>query len=287
MFFGEKRRLPIVLLFSAAILVIGISVYSILAIHKINVGRSSKPPNLVIFKPQNGQVPDGTNRIVISGKTDPGCTVVINDLDVSVDEKGYFLVDFILVEGKNKFIVLANNDSGKSTKQLVFVDYTNGVAVATIPQSTTVSSNSPKPNSGSSSSYTSPYINTGSSSYSYPSGQSSTPNSIYTPPSYSPPSYTPPPTTPNDDSADKAFRENLKQQELSALDMQHQIELEQLYNWYVEQQQIINDDCNARGIYDSGIRLQRLADLEADYNHRVDYSNAQYQQGVAEILSRY
>jgi hypothetical protein len=73
------------------------------------------PPYLVLHTPENSKTVT-SNSVVISGNTEPGITLTIDDNQASIDENGSFSYYYHLREGKQKIIVKAVDHAGNETK---------------------------------------------------------------------------------------------------------------------------------------------------------------------------
>lgn len=74
----------------------------------------NEKPQLTISEPEDDKkIQGGDKRVKISGKTEPGSKILINDSQVIVDKDGNFSIDQLLNEGENMIIIksvdLANN----------------------------------------------------------------------------------------------------------------------------------------------------------------------------------
>ncbi|MFA5877593.1 MAG: hypothetical protein WC880_04515 [Candidatus Paceibacterota bacterium] len=281
--FKERRLFPKFILAFAILFLLGAFSYTAYGFYAKHQLATARPPSLIILRPQNGPVQAGSTTLVISGKTDPSYTVHVGGISVSVDKNGYFIVDFALMEGSNAYTVIARNDASKTARLQVAVDYSSGTFVASVPQYKTAGSKTPVTIGTYGSSYDYSYLD---STYKNPS--TTKPNNtepVYTPPVYNPP----PPTssTPADDSAERAYKESQRQYELAVLEAKYSDDLRNLEIWHAQQLQIIDNECSDRNIWESGIRLQMLAALEAEYNRKVPNLNAQYQINVDYINRKY
>ena len=73
------------------------------------------PPYLVLHTPENSKTVT-SNSVVISGTTEHGIALTIDDNQVNVDQKGNFSYYYHLREGKQKIIVKAVDKAGNETK---------------------------------------------------------------------------------------------------------------------------------------------------------------------------
>lgn len=89
------------------------------------------PPRLVVTNPHDNVNIEG-NSVSVEGKTDPGATLLINDVEVGIDQGGTFKESISLQSGVNIIKVRAQNKMGKYTEvtDTVVAKYTNEVATA-------------------------------------------------------------------------------------------------------------------------------------------------------------
>jgi hypothetical protein len=107
---------PKLLLASAASLVVLIMVGYIW----FQVRNLTAPPELVISNPsQSTKV--AIEQIEISGKTDPGATVAINDQVINQDKEGNFKETIALRSGVNTIQIVATNHFNKQKSQTITV----------------------------------------------------------------------------------------------------------------------------------------------------------------------
>ncbi|MCX6812462.1 MAG: helix-turn-helix domain-containing protein [Candidatus Berkelbacteria bacterium] len=81
----------------------------------------SSVPKLSIISPANDSVVEVEN-ITISGKTDTGASIKINQESVSVDSSGNFQRDVSLQNGINTIVVSAENKANKIAEETVIVE---------------------------------------------------------------------------------------------------------------------------------------------------------------------
>lgn len=92
-------------------------------------------PQLSIYEPQNSQKISGS-AVTVSGQTDPGNTMSINNQPVLVDAKdGKFQAVVSLTSGQKDLLLVASNKFNKSTTKTVslLVDDGSSAAIATAP----------------------------------------------------------------------------------------------------------------------------------------------------------
>lgn len=83
---------------------------------KINFKKSG--PKLEISEPQEGKVVDRSPReITVSGKTDIGSQVYVNDRFVSVKDDGAFIYTFSLSDGENTIQIVSRDLAGNQTSE--------------------------------------------------------------------------------------------------------------------------------------------------------------------------
>lgn len=66
---------------------------------------------LEIISPKDKEI-SNTSNLVIKGKTIPFAQVFINDKETKADNKGNFSLNYLLDEGENEIIIVANDDLG-------------------------------------------------------------------------------------------------------------------------------------------------------------------------------
>ncbi|MEM3581405.1 MAG: hypothetical protein QXQ64_09170, partial [Candidatus Bathyarchaeia archaeon] len=80
------------------------------------------PPVINVIQPKEGET-FVQNPIKLSGYTEPGSTITINNQVLSVDESGNFSADIIANEGKNEVEIFATDKSGNTSKMVVSFYY--------------------------------------------------------------------------------------------------------------------------------------------------------------------
>jgi cytoskeletal protein RodZ len=80
----------------------------------------NKNPSLEIFEPKDRQV-IGQSSVTVSGKTDPGMTVTINDQVVFVDSDGNFKTQLGISPGPKDLVFVAKNKFDKQVKRIISV----------------------------------------------------------------------------------------------------------------------------------------------------------------------
>ena len=102
-------------------LAVGITgVVAIIVYLTASVAAIDKNPSLEIFEPANGSViKDGS--IKVSGVTEPGTTVVINDQEIFVNGDGKFSVTLGAVPGQKVLDIKAKNKFDRETRSQVLV----------------------------------------------------------------------------------------------------------------------------------------------------------------------
>lgn len=90
------------------------------------------PPVLSVTNPGDNVNIEGSS-VSVEGKTDPGATLYINDVEVGIDQGGIFKEKISLQSGVNIIKVRAENKMGKYTeiKNTVVAKYTNEISPST------------------------------------------------------------------------------------------------------------------------------------------------------------
>ncbi len=84
----------------------------------------SKAPTLSIDSPSDGhEVKGGEKRVTITGKTDSGSQITINDIWVLTEPDGKFSYSVQLKDGDNDIKILATDDAGNNTEMKRMVKY--------------------------------------------------------------------------------------------------------------------------------------------------------------------
>lgn len=91
----------------------------------------TSPPALSVTNPKDNVNIDG-NSVSVEGKTDPGATLYINDVEVGIDQDGTFKEKISLQSGVNIIKVRSLNKMGKYTeiKDTVIAKYTSEATTA-------------------------------------------------------------------------------------------------------------------------------------------------------------
>lgn len=85
----------------------------------------SEAPKLELSQPQDGQrFFDKDSPITITGKTEPGTDLTINNRFVLVKDDGSFSATQSLTSGDNQIEILVRDDAGNETKKSLKVNYT-------------------------------------------------------------------------------------------------------------------------------------------------------------------
>jgi bacillopeptidase F len=82
---------------------------------------NNKAPSLSIDSPSDGQTIKGDSHVTVSGKTDPGRQVTINDFWAIVDDQGKFSYNASIQKGDNTIKVVAKDDAGNTTSKEIKV----------------------------------------------------------------------------------------------------------------------------------------------------------------------
>ena len=72
------------------------------------------PPSLVLLSPTDPQIPE--DQIIVSGKTEFGVQLSLNETPLTVDEKGYFEHALDLTPGANEFVLVATDPAGNAIR---------------------------------------------------------------------------------------------------------------------------------------------------------------------------
>lgn len=112
--FSQKLIIGIIL----SVFLFAVFIYVIIQFYNFQ-----QPPTLVITYPQSEQVTINNDKITISGYTDVGSQISINNEPVIVDERGYFSLDIGLSYGDNVIILKAysRDNIGKETIKQIYV----------------------------------------------------------------------------------------------------------------------------------------------------------------------
>lgn len=92
---------------------------------KMTILFDSEPPELEIYSPADGATFSGEKqkKLTISGKTEPGITLTINDRQVILDQEGNFSTIKPLSEGENTFRVVATDLAENQTEKEIKVSF--------------------------------------------------------------------------------------------------------------------------------------------------------------------
>lgn len=92
--------------------------------NELTVTLLNKAPSLTIDSPSDGQEFKKDDKTAsVTGKTDPGVKVTINDFWAIVDEKGNYSYSLPLHDGDNDIKIVATDDAGNKTEQSRKVKY--------------------------------------------------------------------------------------------------------------------------------------------------------------------
>lgn len=90
----------------------------------ITVSLKKEPPALSVDSPSDNQsFPKDENTANVSGKTDPGVKVTVNDFWAIVDSDGKFSYTLKLHDGDNQIKIIATDDAGNKTEKEIKVTY--------------------------------------------------------------------------------------------------------------------------------------------------------------------
>ena len=78
------------------------------------------PPRLFSLTPRDGSILESQN-LRISGKTEIGASVNINDSEVEIDGLGNFVFESTLIEGDNSFRLLLSDQYGNQS--IIILNY--------------------------------------------------------------------------------------------------------------------------------------------------------------------
>lgn len=92
--------------------------------NQVSVLYASEPPKLSVDSPSKDQSFKKDDKIItVSGKTDPGVRVTVNDLRAIVNEDGSFFYSLSLKDGDNTIKTVATDDAGNKTEDERKVTY--------------------------------------------------------------------------------------------------------------------------------------------------------------------
>jgi hypothetical protein len=91
----------------------------------LNIVLDKTPPELIVQQPSEGQSFSGEdNRITVSGSTESGAVVKVNDSQISVLADGSFSTNIVAsTEGNIKIVVVATDRAGNESKVELTVSY--------------------------------------------------------------------------------------------------------------------------------------------------------------------
>ncbi len=90
----------------------------------INIIFDDEAPFLTLTTPADGsQFFDDDREIIVSGETEIGVNVKVNNYVVVVDTEGNFVKKLLLLEGENEIEIIAIDKAGNRTKKLIKVKY--------------------------------------------------------------------------------------------------------------------------------------------------------------------
>ena len=91
----------------------------------IRITYDFEKPNLSISQPEdNKKIQGGDKKVIVSGTTDIGTRIYINDSQIIVDKDGNFSVDLAINEGDNTITIKAVDIASNSTELQRRVSYT-------------------------------------------------------------------------------------------------------------------------------------------------------------------
>ena len=80
-----------------------------------------KAPLLKLYEMTDNVVTKDST-FILTGATDPGCTVTVGENSVQADENGLFTITLSLVDGVNEFTVVSTSKTGNNTKQVISIE---------------------------------------------------------------------------------------------------------------------------------------------------------------------
>lgn len=83
---------------------------------QFRINFDNEKPNLEVFDPVDGKSIQVERKLKISGQTEPGAKVFINDTQVIVDKEGKFSKELILNDGDNNFNIKAIDSASNATE---------------------------------------------------------------------------------------------------------------------------------------------------------------------------
>jgi len=95
------------------------------------INEDSTKPFLVIISPKNLDVTKSKS-ISVEGESEPGLQLYINDREVALDNKGKFISEIQLNEGRNKITISSIDESGNKTNIVRTIFYESSVKVQNI-----------------------------------------------------------------------------------------------------------------------------------------------------------
>jgi bacillopeptidase F len=86
----------------------------------VSISLLNKPPDLSIDNPQEGQMfKKSGGAVKVSGKTNPGVKVTVNDFWAIVDDEGNYSYMYTLKDGDNELKVVATDNANNKTEKAV------------------------------------------------------------------------------------------------------------------------------------------------------------------------
>lgn len=115
-----KRTFPkIVVTPKILTLILGLSFVVLTVVYIIwQIWSINKTPSLQVFSPQNNEIIKNAF-LDVSGKTDPGTTVSVNEQNIFVDGSGLFKAQIGLSQGQKEIIVTSQNRFGRSISKTI------------------------------------------------------------------------------------------------------------------------------------------------------------------------
>jgi len=92
--------------------------------NSISVTYIKSAPTLTISSPADGDsFSKDQNKVNVSGKTDPGVTITVNNLWAIIDDTNSFSYELPLKNGENQIDIAATDQAGNKTEKIIKVNY--------------------------------------------------------------------------------------------------------------------------------------------------------------------
>ncbi len=89
----------------------------------LSIAYKKSNPSLTIDHPNDQDSINGGGTINVSGKTDPGNSVAVNDFLAIIDSSGNWSYDLTLAPGGNEIKAVATDQAGNRTEKTIHVNY--------------------------------------------------------------------------------------------------------------------------------------------------------------------